>query len=102
MVFCEDCNHNMVFCEDRDHDRSPNYEDCGHDRSHIKTQKHDIFVRIAIMVAILTIRTATIIAVLMKTQKHDIFEDYDHGRDPNCEDGMVTRRRRDLPVCRLC
>ena len=37
------------------HDCNPPSEDCNHGRSLIETRKHDIFVRIAIMVAILYI-----------------------------------------------
>ena len=37
------------FCEDYDYDHNSNKEDCDHGRSHIKTQKHDIFVRIVTM-----------------------------------------------------
>ena len=41
------------FYEYSDHDRSPNKEYCDYGRNPIKTQKHDIFVRTAIMAAVL-------------------------------------------------
>jgi len=61
-AFGEDCDHGCSphkdsnighFCEYCDHNHSSNKEDCDHSRNPIKTQKHDIFVRTAIMVAIL-------------------------------------------------
>ena len=52
----------MHFCEDNDHDRSPKEDCCDHGRSLIKTQKHNIFVKTAIMVA-----------VLIKTQNRAFF-----------------------------
>ena len=38
---------------DCDHNRSPNKEDCDHGHNYVKTQKHDIFMRAAIIVAVL-------------------------------------------------
>ena len=54
MIFCNNCDHghrrNKEQC---DHSGSHNKDDCYHDRSLIKTHKHVIFVRVAIMVAVL-------------------------------------------------
>ena len=47
----------------------------------INSQKHDIFVRIAIM-----------IAILIKTKRQDIYEDCDHDRSLNKEECKNIRR----------
>jgi len=64
-----------VFYENCGHDSSPNKEDCDHSYSPIKTQKHDIFVKTAIMVIVLIktqaffVRTAIMVLIFCTTSR---------------------------------
>jgi len=65
------CSNIGYFCKYCDQDCSANKDDCDHGRNFIMTKKHDIFVRIVIIIIVLINITffgiAIMIAVLRNT-----------------------------------
>ena len=96
----QDCDHGHTphkssnighfFCKYCDQDCNPNKEDHNHDRNHIKTQKHDIFVRITIMIPVPINSTfyedCNHYHNLQKIGLQSFCENYDHSHCPQKED----------------